>query len=72
MPGQPAVERDQQVERLGLAHLADDEPIGPHPQRLLDQPAQRDLAGALEARLAALHRDPVGAGERRARTSPRP
>ena len=51
----------QQVEALLLPHLADDEPRRAHPQRLLDQPAQRDLAGALEARLPALHRDHVAA-----------
>ena len=53
MPGQAAVQRDEQVQALLLAHLADDDPGGPHPQRLLDQAAQRDLAGALEVRLAA-------------------
>ncbi len=54
-PGQPGVERDEQVEALGLAHLADHDAGRPHPQRLLDQPAQRHLAGALEAGLPALH-----------------
>ena len=58
--GQPGVQRDQQVEALLLPHLADDDPGGPHPQRLLDQAAQRDLAGALEVGLAGLHRDDVG------------
>jgi hypothetical protein len=58
-PGQPGVERQQEVQRLGLPHLADDQPVGAHPQRLLDQPAQRYLAGALQARLAALHPDRV-------------
>jgi hypothetical protein len=61
---QPGVERDEQVERLGLAHLADHEPVRAHPQSLLDQAPQGDLAGTLEARLAALHRDPVGARDR--------
>ena len=70
--GQPAVQGDQQVEGLRLAHLADDQPVGPHPQRLLDEPAQRDLARALEARLAALQRHPVRARRARARRSPRP
>ena len=60
MPGRPRVQRDEQVEALLLPHLADDDPRGPHPQRLLDQPAQRDLAGALEVGLAGLHRDDVG------------
>ena len=59
MPGKPGVERDEQVEALGLAHLADDDARGPHPQGLLDQPTQRDLAGALERGLPALHRGDV-------------
>ena len=42
--GQPGVQRDQQVQRLLLTDLADDHAAGPHPQRLLDQPAQPDLA----------------------------
>ena len=58
--GHPGVQREQQIERLGVAHLADDEPVGPHAQRLLDETAQRDLAGALETRLPALQRDEVG------------
>ena len=58
--GHAGVEREQQVERLGVAHLADDQPVGPHAQRLLHEPPQRDLAGALEARLPALQRDEVG------------
>ena len=62
--GHAGVEREQQVERLGVAHLADDEPIGPHAQRLLHEPAERDLAGALEARLPALQRDEVGRVDR--------
>jgi hypothetical protein len=33
------------------------------PQALLHQVAQQDLAGALQARLPGLHRDPVGVGE---------
>ena len=36
------------VQALLLAHLPDQDPVRAHPQRLLDQPAQRDLAGALE------------------------
>ena len=54
------VQGEEQVERLGVAHLADDEPVGPHAQRFLHEPAQRDLAGALEARLPALQRDEIG------------
>ena len=33
MPGQPGVEREQQVEALLGPHLADDDPGRPHPQR---------------------------------------
>ena len=39
------------------------QPARPHPQALLDQVAQRDLAGALEPGLAGLHRHPVGVRE---------
>ena len=39
---QAGVQRDQQVEALLLADLADDEPLRPHPQRLLDEPAQAE------------------------------
>ena len=59
MPGQAAVEGDEQVQALLLPHLADDHPVGPHAQRLLDQAAQPDLAGALEVGLPRLHRHPV-------------
>ena len=55
MPGQPAVERDQQVEAFLLAHLADDDARRAHAQGLLDQSAHRDLAGALQVGLARLH-----------------
>src|SRR3712207_8013041 len=50
----------RQVEALLLPHLADDDEGGPHAQRLLHQPAQRDLPGALEVGLAGLHGDHVG------------
>ena len=50
---------DEQVEGLRLAHLADHETVGAHPQRLFDEAPQRDLARALETRLPALHRDTV-------------
>ena len=56
----PAVQRDEQVESLLLAHLADDETVRAHAQRLLDQPTQPHLAGALERGLARLHGHPVG------------
>ena len=59
MPGNAAVEGDEQVEALLLTHLPDDDPRRTHAQRLLDEPSQRDLAGALEAGLPALHRGDV-------------
>ena len=46
------IQRDEQVEALLLADLADDDARRPHAQGLLDQPAQLDLAGALEIRSA--------------------
>lgn len=52
--GRAGRQRRGQVEALLLAQLADDDPVGAHRQRLLDEPAQRDLDGALEA-------DPPGA-----------
>ena len=61
--GQPGVEGEQQVEALLGADLADDDPAGPHPQALLDQVAQPDLAGALEPGLPGLERHPVGVRE---------
>ena len=42
------VERGQQVAHLTAAHLADDQPVGAHPQGLADEVAQRDPAGALD------------------------
>jgi hypothetical protein len=60
-PGHAGVERQQQVERLRVSHLADDQAVRPHAQRLLDEPPQGDLAGALETRLPALQRDRSGA-----------
>jgi hypothetical protein len=58
-----AVERNQQVKALCLAHLADHNARGAHAQRLLDQSAQGDLTGALEAGLTALHRSHVAQGD---------
>ena len=52
------VHRLQQVERLGSAHLADDDALGPHAQAVLDQVAHGDLALAFEvgrARFQAHH-----------------
>ena len=58
-PGYARVQRDQQIQRLRLAHLPDHEPVGPHAQRLLDETPQADLTRSLQARLAALHRHVV-------------
>ena len=48
--GVPGAQRDEQVERLGPAHLADDQPVRPHPQRVAHEPADRHLAATLEVR----------------------
>src|SRR5450830_177792 len=61
--GNSGVERNQEVERLGLADLSDDQPVRAHPQRLLDQSPQWDLTRPLEARLTALERDHVAVAE---------
>ena len=50
-----AVEGDEQVEALLLPNLTDDDPRRSHSQGLLDEPAQRHLARAFEARLPTLH-----------------
>ena len=42
------VHRLQQVEGLGSAHFADDDPLGAHTQAVLDQVAHGDLALAFE------------------------
>jgi len=57
---QAGIQRDEQVETFLLPDLADDDPRGPHPQRLLDQAPELDLAGAFEVGLAGLHRHHVG------------
>ena len=53
------VERGQQVERLGPAHLADHDPVRAHPQRVAQQVADRHLPPALDARRPALEPDHV-------------
>ena len=53
------VERGQQVERLGAADLADHDPVGPHPQRVAQQVANRHLPPALDAGRPALQPDHV-------------
>ena len=42
------VHRLEHVERLGAANLADDDPVGPHPERVPDEIADRDLPLALD------------------------
>ena len=42
------VHRLQHVERLAAAHLADDDAVGPHAQRVADQIALRDLAASFQ------------------------
>ena len=44
------VEGGQHVDNLGAAHLADDEAIGTHPQRLPNKIAHGDLAGQFDVR----------------------
>ena len=56
----PGVERDQQVDHLGAAELADDEPVGAHAQRLPDELAQPDRAGSLDVRGPGDQPDHVG------------
>jgi len=58
-PRHAGVQGDEHVQALRLAHLADHDPAGSHPQRLLDESSQGDLACALEVRLPALQADRV-------------
>lgn len=53
------VECGEQLADLFSATLADHQAIRPHAQRLTDQAAQRDAAGALEIRLPRLESDVV-------------
>ncbi len=50
----------QEIERLRSAHLADDDPLGPHAQAVLDQIAHGDLALALEVGRARFEANDVG------------
>src|SRR3546814_5429138 len=45
----------EHVERLARPHLADDDAVGAHAQRVLDQPALQDLALALDVGGPRLH-----------------
>ncbi len=44
------VERGQQIDDLGAAHFADDDAVGPHPQRLSHQVPHGDLAYPFDIR----------------------
>ena len=64
-PRYSRVERHEEVERLGTAHLADYQVFGAHAQRFPYQVAQGDFARPLGARGPGLHGDviPVGQAE---------
>ena len=53
------VHRLEHVERLGAADLADDDPVGPHAERVANEVADADLALALDVRRTRLERDDV-------------
>nr|BFE77184.1 hypothetical protein GCM10020092_104850 [Actinoplanes digitatis] len=55
----PRVEGTEQVDDLGAPALADDEPIGAHPQCLAHQVGEADHARALDVRGPRLERDHV-------------
>ena len=59
-PVVPGVESLEHVERLRTAHLADDDPVGAHPQRVAHQLADRDLSPALQIRGPAFEAQHVG------------
>ena len=65
------VARLQHVERLAAAHLADDEPIGPHAQRGAHELAHAHRARAFGVRRAAPRAGRRGAARAAARRSPR-
>ena len=48
------VERGEQLAHLGAAHLTDDEPVGPHPQRLPDEVDEGDPSDTLDVGPAPL------------------
>ena len=62
-PGKAGVEGEHQVEALLRPHLPHDDPGRAHAQALLNQVAQPDLSGALEAGLTGLEGHVVGVGE---------
>jgi len=55
----PGIHRLEHVQRFAAAHLADDDPVGTHPERSLHQRADRDLAFPLRVGVARLERDEV-------------
>ena len=55
--------RLEHVERLARTTLADDDPVGPHVERVAQQVADRDLAVALEVRRPRLERHDVRLAE---------
>ena len=54
------VERHEHVERLGAAHLAHHDAVGPHAQRVAHELADRHLAAALEVGRPGLEPHHVG------------
>ena len=65
------VERREQVADLSPADLADDQPVGPHPQGLPDEVAQLDAAGALDVGRPRHQPDDVGMPRPQLGRSPR-
>ena len=55
--------RAEHVQRLGAADLADDDPVGPHPQRVAHEAADRHLAAALQRRGPRLQPHDVGVAQ---------
>ncbi len=55
----PAPREEARSGTFDTPYLSSHEPGRPHPQRLLDEVTQPDLAGALQPGLPSLHPDPV-------------
>ena len=53
------VHRLEHVERLGRSHLADDDAVGTHAQRVLHEVARHHLAAPFRVRRARLEADDV-------------
>src|SRR5579862_3669523 len=53
----PGIHRLEHVERLGAANLADDDPVGPHAQRVANQLPDPHFALTLDVRRPRLERD---------------